>query len=194
VDHLHLLRRVMKKPSTGDLVSLQTVLLSWEEKAGTPEEGQRSADTLALLGDFYCFLTGLECKLEAHAFAELASRMDMGAVGGVIAENVLGAGPKLLERVLVGGLSEVLMVLASRQYVKAFDRELETFHQQVAWKLRAHFWHFSAVHRPELSPEQRAALIDELFTPLFDRKSPGEAKSIALAYLFQLLLLGTLLG
>jgi hypothetical protein len=194
VDHLPLLRRVITKPSTGDLVSLQTVLLSWEEKAGTPEERERSANALALLGDFYCFLTGLECKLEAHTYAELASRMDMGAVGGVIADNVLGAGCKLLERVLVGGLSEVLMVLASRQYVKAFDRELDTFHQQVAWKLRGHFWRFSAGRRPELSPEQRAALIDALFTPLLDRKSPGEAKSIALAYLFQLLLLGILLG
>jgi hypothetical protein len=149
---------------------------------------------LALLGDFYCFLTGLECKLEAHSFAEIASRMDMSAVGGVVAENVLGAGKNLLERVLIGGLSEVLMVLASRQYVKAFDRELDVFHQQVSWQLRRHFWRFSAERRPELSPEQRAALLAALFSPFLDKNTPSETKSIALAYLFQILLLGTFLS
>lgn len=83
---------------------------------------EQAATALALLGDFYAYLVGLESKLEAHAFAELASKMDMGAVGGVVVENMLSAGEKLLERILVGGFSEALMVLASRQYVKAFKR------------------------------------------------------------------------
>ncbi|MBZ5497999.1 MAG: hypothetical protein LAP85_16475 [Acidobacteriia bacterium] len=192
VDPVPLLQHILKKPSTGDLLSLQSILLSWEEKADSPPARERAATALALLGDFYGYLVGLETKLEAHAYAELASKMDVGAVGGVVAENVLGAGEKLLERVLIGGFSEALTVLASRQYVKAFNRELEAFYQQVAWQLRVHLWHFSAARRPELSPQERAAMIDSLFAPILDKKLPGEAKSVVLGCLFQVLLLGSL--
>jgi hypothetical protein len=109
-----------------------------------------------------------------------------------VAENMLGAGEKLLERVLVGGLSEALMVMASRQYVKAFNRELTAFYQQVIWQLRAHFWRFSAARRPGLAPAVRASLIDSLFAPVLHDKAPGNAKALVLACLFQMLLLGAL--
>lgn len=189
---LPVLQRILKKPLAEDLVSLQSILLAWEAAAPEPERRERIGTTLALLGDFYVFLTGLESKLEAHTYAEIASRMDMAAVGGVVAENVLGSGEKLLERILIGGLSELLMVLASRQYIKAFDRELGAFYRQVAWQLRAHMWRFSARNRPGLSPAQRTALIDALFTSLLDSKTPGEAKSIVLGCLFQVSLLGAI--
>lgn len=191
MDPLPVLQRILTRPSAGDLLCLQGVLLAKEEKAGTPRQREEAVSALELLGDFYCFLTGLESKLEAHAYAELASRMDMGAVGGVVAENVLGAGQKLIERILVGGFSEILMVLASRQYIKAFDRELNAFYQQVAWQLRIHLWHFSADRRPELSAAERAALIDGLFSAILDKNTPGGAKSVALGCLFQILLLAT---
>ena len=192
MDATTLLQRILKKPSAGDLLSLQSILLAKEEKADSPLARDQSAAALALLEDFYCYLVGLESKLEAHRFAELASKMDMGAVGGVVAENMLGAGEKLLERVLIGGFSEALTVLASRQYIKAFNRELEAFYQQVAWRLRTHLWRFSAARRSELSPSERAALIGALFAPILDNKTPGEAKAIVLGYLFQVLLLGSL--
>jgi hypothetical protein len=186
------LQRILTKPSARDLLSMQSVLLSWEGAADAPLTPEQLETALCVLGDFYCYITGLESKLEAHAFAELASKMDMGAVGGVVAENMLGAGEKLLERVLIGGLSEALMVLASRQYVKAFTRELEAFYQQVIWQLRTHFWRFSAARRPELDPSERVVLIDSLFAPMLDAKAPGNAKALALGCLFQLLLLGSL--
>lgn len=187
-----LLQRILTKPSSSDLLSLQSVVLSWEEQTGSPLARERIATVLALLGDFYAYLVGLESKLEAHAFAELASKMDMGAVGGVVVENMLDARDKLLERIFIGGLSEALMVLASRQYVKAFNRELEAFYQQVAWQLRAHLWRFSAAGRPELTPSERAALIDSLLAAVFDKEAPGHAKPVVLGCLFQVLLLGSL--
>jgi hypothetical protein len=192
MDPLPVLQRILKKPSAEDLVSLQGMLLAWEAEALEPERRERIATTLALLGDFHHFLTGLESKLEAHAYAEIASRMDMAAVGGVVAENVLASGGRLLERMLIGGLSELLMMLASRQYIKAFDRELGAFYRQVAWQLRAHLWRFSARNRPGLTPAQRTSLIDALFISLLDGKTPGEAKSIVLGFLFQVSLLGTI--
>ena len=192
MDPILLLQRILTKPTAHDLLAMQNILLSWEGAANAPLAPAQLATALSVLGDFYCYLVGLESKLEAHAFAELASKMDMGAVGGVVAENMLGAGEKLLERVLVGGLSEALMVLASRQYVKAYTRELTAFYQQVIWQLRAHFWRFSAARRPELAPSERAALIDSLFAPVLHDKAPGNAKPLVLACLFQLLLLGSL--
>jgi hypothetical protein len=190
VDPAPILQRILTKPAAADLLSLQSVLLSWEEKADSPLARERATAALSLLGDFYNFLVGLESKLDAHHFAELASKMDMGAVAGVVAENVLGAGKKLLERVLVGGFSEALTILASRQYIKAYNRELEAFFQQVAWQLRAHLWRFSAARRPEMAPAERAALIDSLFAPVFKQETPGSAKPIVLGCLFQVLLLG----
>ena len=171
---------------------MQSILLAWEGRTDAPLAPAQVATALSVLGDFYCYLVGLESKLEAHAFAELASKMDMGAVGGVVAENMLGAGEKLLERVLVGGLSEALMVLASRQYVKAFTRELTAFYQQVTWQLRAHFWRLSAARRPGLAPSERTVLIDALFAPVLHDKAPSNATPLVLACLFQLLLLGSL--
>lgn len=189
MDPAPILQRILTQPAPADLLSLQGVLLSWEEKADSPLARERVSTALSLLEDFYTYLTGLESKLEAHSFAELASKMDMGAVAGVVAENVLGAGQKLLERVLVGSFSEALTVLASRQYVKAYNRELEAFFQQVAWRLRAHIWRFSAAKRPKMAPAKRAALIDSLFVPIFEKETPGSTRSIALGCLFQVLLL-----
>ncbi len=189
MDTSQLLERIMKKPSAADLLKLQSVLLTTEEGADSPRSREQAGAALALLGEFYAYLVTVESKLDAHDYAEIASRMDMGAVGGVVAENVLGSGEKLLERVLVGGISEALTVLASRQYVKAFNRELDAFYQQVAWQLRAHLWRISAARRPDLSAADRAVQIESLFAPLDRKDTPGAAKPVLLGRLFQILLL-----
>jgi hypothetical protein len=186
-----LLLRILAKPTAEDLIALQGVLLAREEAAASPAALQKSAVALGILEDFHAYLVGLESKLEARAFSEVASRMDMCAVGGVVAENVLAAGEKLMERILIGGLSEALMVLASRQYVKAFNRDLDAFYRQVAWQLRAHLWRFSAARRPEMESSERARLIDSLLVPLMKRDAAGAARPIVFGWLFQILLLGS---
>jgi hypothetical protein len=191
MDPVPILERIVKRPNPGDLLSLQAYVLSQEEKADSPLARERAGSVLALLEDFYSYLVSLECKLEAQAFAELASKMDMGAVGGVVLQNMLDAGERLLEHVLIGGLSEALTVLASRQYVKAHNRELEALYRQAAWRLRLHFWRFSAARRPELAPSERAALVDSLFAPLLDKEARGDVKPVMLGWLFQVLLLGS---
>jgi hypothetical protein len=115
--------------------------------------------------------------------------MDMCAVGGVVAENLIHSGERLLERVLVGGLSEALMVLASRQYVKAFNKDLDAFCRQVEWQLRAHLWRFSAARRPQMPAPERALLVEALFTPLRKQDSLTAARPVVFGWLFQILLL-----
>jgi hypothetical protein len=192
MDPKPLLQRILTKPSAADLISMQSWLLSREEKADSPEMRAHVGAALLLLENFYSYLVCLESKMEARAFAELASKMDMAAVGVVVAENVRGAGERIVEKVLMGTLGEALMVLASRQYVKAFHRDLESFCRQITWQLRAHLWRFSANRRPGIPAQDRAEMINALFAPIMAETAPGAAKPVVLGCLFQILLLASI--
>src|SRR5437867_1186428 len=184
-----MLRGVLQGPTTEAMLALQGALLALESAASTAEQRSNVLSALAVTDDFYAYLTELEGKLGAHAFAELASKLDIGAVGGVVLENITEARDKLLQRVLIGALSEALMVLASRQYIKAYNCELDALHKQAAWKARAHLWRLSARKRPELTPGERTLMVDGLLAPLFHKDTPLEAKPILLGTFFQVLIL-----
>ena len=190
MDLSELTKRVMANPAPTDLLALQSALLAVEETSPSEEIRDLSSSTLEVLGDFYCYLVELAAKLDAHEYAELASKLDIAGVGGVVLDNVLDAGDKLMQHVLIGGLSESLMVLASRQYVKAFNRERDAMHEMTAWKMRAHWWRFSTKQRPDLAASQRGALITSLLQPVFNPEVAGEIKPVLLGRLFQVLLLG----
>jgi hypothetical protein len=184
-----LLRRVLAAPAAGNLLDLQAALLSAERRAAQQQQRVKIGSALAVLDDFYAYMVELQGKLEAHAFAELASKLDIGAVGGVVFENLFDAGKHLLQRLLIGGLSETLMIMASRQYVKAYNRDLDAMHRQSAWRVRRHLWRLSAASRPELTDESRTALVDTLLSPVLKEDNPSELRAILLGRLFQVLLL-----
>jgi hypothetical protein len=188
MDTLMLLRRVLAAPAAGNLLNLQAALLS-VEKGADQEQRFKISSALTVLDDFYDYIVELQGKLDAHAFAELASKLDIGAVGGVVLENIFDAGKHLMQRLLIGGLSETLMVLASRQYVKAYNRDLDAMHRQSAWRVRSHLWRLSAANRPELADESRTALVDALLAPVLEEDNPSELRAILLGRLFQVLLL-----
>ena len=75
-----------------------------------------------LLDAYYDFLTALAARATSREFSHFASLLDMGAVGGVALQNLLQAEAEgqWWGRLLAGGLSEGLMVLAARQYVRAW--------------------------------------------------------------------------
>ena len=182
---------VLRAPSAVSLRALQAALLALEDGAATSEDGDAAQAALLVAGDFHAYLAALEGRLEARAFAERASGMDVAAVGGVVLENMLDAGDRLTERILLGGLSEALMVLASRQYVKAFRRELVALYRDAGWKLRAHFWRVAARRRPGVDPVERTRLVDTLLAPVLSDGTPDAARSVLIGLLFQVLLLGT---
>jgi hypothetical protein len=160
-------------------------LLAAETESGRREAARRA---LELAGAFYSYLTELEAKSTAREYSELASLLDMGAVGGVALENLAEAGQQLLQRLLLGGLSEALMVLASRQYVKAWSREMRPTHMQAVWFLRGELWRLSAAGRPDLSAEERAVLVDSLLRPALSDETADEVCIALLGRLFQVLL------
>jgi hypothetical protein len=186
-----ILVNVLRTPSAASLSALQAAVLAVEHGSGPGPQLDAARLALAIADDFHAYLAALEGRVEARSYAELASRMDIAAVGGVVLENVLDAGERLTERILIGGLSEALMMLASRQYVKAFRRELVALYREVAWKLRAHFWRLAARGRPDVDAGERTLQVDLLLAPIASDATDDTVRSVLIGLLFQIVLLAT---
>ena len=115
---LDAVQSVLSQPTPDALVVLQAVLLA------RGEQGARVGRALEIAGHFHSYLSELQSKLTARQYSELASMLDIGAVGIVVLENLLCAGrEEVWKRLALGGLAEGLMVAASRQYVKGWQTE-----------------------------------------------------------------------
>jgi hypothetical protein len=181
-----LLERLLTVPAPADLLALQTWLLMAEAEPGRAQTVQGA---LEVAREFHTYLGEVEAKASAREYSELASKLDISAVGAVALENLAEAGESLLQRVLLGGLSETFMVLASRQYVKAWSREMRPVHMHAAWFLRGELWHLSMVGRPELASQARAELIDGLLAPVLRGEASDEVCAALLGHLFQIVLI-----
>jgi len=151
---------------------------------------------LPLLARFHGFLDRLATGSTSRSYSDLASRMDISALGSVIAQELSEAddATAMARRLLSGVLSEGLAVLATRQHVKAWAGEIEAVYREAAWDLYGMLWDFACRRRPELAPEKRRALLDELLAPVRDARLGGAEKAIVIGRLFQLLLVDALAG
>ena len=181
-----LLLRLMTEPSPTDLLALQTRLLVAESSI---ERADAAVQALEVAREFHAYLSELEAKYSARDYSELASLLDIGAVGAVALENLIEAGESLTERMFLGGLSEVLMVTASRQYVKAWSREIQPVHMKAIWFLRAALWRLSVEGRPDIGADERIALVDGLLAPALGGEEVDQIRPALLGRLFQILLL-----
>ncbi len=175
---------VLSHPTPHALLDLQGALLS----LGRDDEA--TARTLEVAGRFYGYLSELKTKIAAREYSELASRLDIGAVGAVALENVI-AGQKdhLWQRLLMGSLGEGLMVAASRQYVRAWKVETGLVHTQAAWYLTEALWRASHEAQPDLDPGERWQAIASLLAPANEPQVPAPEKATLLGRIFQILLL-----
>ena len=181
---LVLIRQIATAPSPAVLWELYGHLLA----AGADPALLKMVET------FHHYLCDLQSKATARQYAELASLLDIGAVGGVAIENLIGGGKEhLFQRFLLGTVSESLMVAASRQYVKGWQSELHSTHCQAAWFLAGELWRLSGEMQPDLPAEQRWESIKGLLNPARDAQTPNGAKAVLLGWLFQILLLSRLL-
>lgn len=180
------LTAVLTYPNCETLCTLQAELL---------QSGRNPDDPLLRrLGGFFVFLNQLSAGMSARHFSHLATLFDIGAVGGVAVQNLLEAKGDLTvlwKRLLAGGLSESLMVIASRQYVKAAETEMTGAYRQAGWFLYRELWRLSAQLQPEQAREERRESLDQLLAPVHDTAVSGSVKAILLVRLFQLLLLLT---
>ncbi|MGD8465778.1 MAG: hypothetical protein PVI09_18100 [Anaerolineae bacterium] len=175
---------VLSQPTPDALVVLQAVLLA------RGEQGARVGRALEIAGHFHRYLSELQSKLTARQYSELASMLDIGAVGIVVLENLLCADrEEVWKRLALGGLAEGLMVAASRQYVKGWQTETGLVHTRATWYLTEALWHASAEMQPDLAADQRWQAIDSLLSPARDPEVPAPHKAILLGRIYQMLLL-----
>lgn len=180
------LARVLTSPSADDLWNLRAGLL----EAGVHEE----AEVWGVIGEFHAFLDRLATGTSSRDFSELASRMDVSAVSGVLLEQLLEKhdARELAVRVLSGVLSEGLMVLATRQHVRAWQGELAAVFRGAAWYLYGAMWRWTEGLRPEVDAGDRRRLLDRLFAPLLEPGSPEAVRAVLVGRLFQILLVAHL--
>lgn len=186
-----LVARLARHPTLDDLCALQASLLALELD---PERGPAARRALVVAGEWHSFLADLESKLGARSYSQVASWMDIGAVGAAALEG-LGDGESISLRQLgLAALSEGLMVMASRQYVKAWSRELQPLAQRAAWILRGELWDLSHAGQPSMSPEARQSAVTAILAPALDPATAPEARLALLARVFQLVLLAHVAG
>jgi hypothetical protein len=155
-----------------------------------PEDLVVLQGALEIAGRFFAYLGDLRSKVAARDYSELASRLDISAVGVVALENMVsGEKETFWQRLFLGGVGEALMVGASRQYVRGWQVETEVVHQAAAWYLAEVLWRASREMQPELPPAERWEAIQSLLAPAYDAGVPAPAKALLLGRVFQLVLL-----
>jgi hypothetical protein len=175
---------VMSQPTPQALQDLQGALLALER------DGDSKAQALEVAGRFYVYLSELKSKIAARDYSELASRLDIGAVGAVALENIVsGDRADTWPKLLLGIVAEGLMVAASRQYIRAWRVETSLVHTQAAWYLAETLWRTSEEMQPDLDPTERWQTIASLLAPANDPQVPAPEKATLLGRIFQLLLL-----
>ena len=177
-------RPILTLPTPDALIALQGALLA---HGG---EGEAREWALEVTGHFYTYLSDLKSKITSRNYSEMASKLDIGAVGAVALENLLtSSSEELWKGLLLGGIAEGLMVAASRQYIKGWEAETALVHSQAAWYLTEALWRTSSEMQPDQQPEQRWEAIQTLLAPAHDPDVSAPEKAVLLGRIFQILLI-----
>lgn len=180
------LRQVLTSPTPEAL---------WDLRADLLERGSAPGDEIfEIIDQFHGFLESFTTLTSSRDLNHLASKLDISAIGGVLVEQLLERSDHrdMAMRILTGGISEGLMVLASRQYVRAAEGELSSLLREVAWVLYPLVWRWTTAANPDLAPEARRELIDRVIAALRDDDVSLTAKAILAGRIFQILLLAHL--
>jgi hypothetical protein len=174
---------VLTSPSPEGLWELRSRLLEANVAADSP--------VWRVVDEFHRFLDELGTRSTSRDYSQLASKLDISAVGGVVLEQLLepDESSRTSMRLLSALLGEGLMVLATRQHVKAWDVELSSVCRSAAWYLFGELWHWAAELKPELAPDERRKLLEDLLSPVRNDTTHSTSKAVVLGLLFQVLLL-----
>ena len=185
------LTQVLARPMPDALWNLRIDLLALADRLPADRQGEATW-TLEIARQFYGYLTELRSKMTAREYSRFASRLDMGSVGALAVQDLVTEREHLLESLFLGGLSEGLMVLATLQYIKAWEAEAALVHNQAIWWLFEGLWRLSREFRPEMPAVERQRLIDALLAPVCSEETAPAVKVALLVRLFQALLIGSL--
>ena len=182
------LRQALTAPTTDAL---------WELRADLLERDRDPDSTLFEVVDgFHRFLEAFATLNSSRDLNHLASKLDISAIGGVALEQLFERPDRkgLAMSILTGGISEGLMVLASRQYVRAAENELASLMRETAWNLYPLLWRWTTTANPDLETSARRELIEQLTVPLRDNDRPITVKAVLAGRIFQVLLIAHISG
>lgn len=179
-----LLERLLTAPNADDLWQLHPYLLAIR--------GPDAASASEVTRLFYCYLSCVTGKLASKEHSSAAARLAAGSVGVIALQDVLEAlasdRKRAIGNLLSGGLAATLETLGTFEHVKAWEREFASVHEEAIWHLYRLLWELSAETQPELSFEQRRALIDDLLAVARDPAREPAARVALVVRLFQFLL------
>ena len=181
--------------SLSEVFSKPTPRALWQLRGELLEGGYtEQSPVMPVINHFHHFLNELVAGSTARQYSHFASLLDMAAVAGVVLESFIGENDneEFWKRLMLGAVSEAMMVLAARQYVKAWEEEMKANYNEAAWYLSQEYWKLSAELRPDLDSVVRQKLIEDLVTPLQDEEIEGIVKAGLIVRLFQFLLLARL--
>jgi hypothetical protein len=185
------LSRLLANPNPDTLWDLCADLLAASDPL-PPADRARADWTLAIATRFHEYLSNLASTTTAHDFSQWASQLDMGSVGLLALQDLVTDRERLLKKLFLGGLSEALMVLASRQYVNAWQAEASHVHADTLWWLFEALWRLSRELRPDLAADRRRAEIETLMAAARSPSSPPALRAALVVGLFQSVLVGSL--
>lgn len=173
---------VLRQPDAVALATLQEALLA--DVAPSPERDC----CLELAGQFHHYLVSLQARLSARQYSELASWLDMTAVGLVAFQEMLRGAASDWRNLLIGLVSEGAMVWGSRQYIKAWAVEVGPIHEEASWALREALWRLSEETQPDLPAGQRLDTVRRIL-PAELARTEDSVRAVALGRLYQTVLL-----
>ena len=158
---------------------------------GNPELRTAVEGALSLAGDAHNIALEVRSGMSDKAYAQFASLLDLGAIGAIGLENLLVVERRRLVALLLGGLSELLTYLASREYVKGASARLSALARAQAPRLQDELWAALRRFRPKASAadhRQAQQAIDTFFAKALADGMPPEAQALIIAGALNLLL------
>ena len=156
------------------------------------ERAEAAERTLQAVSRLYAFTVEIRGFSGSRQAAETASLFDLGSVGVLSLENVLTSDKITPMRLLMSGLAEGLMFLASRQYVRGGNVVLESTYRGHILGLQDELWSVAMEFREREGLEairDARAKIDDVFRRLDDPAVPVPAKVAVLELLYALVVL-----
>ena len=182
---------LLANPNPDTLWDLRADLLVLADRLPSAERA-RADWTLAIATRFHEYLSNLAATTTAHEFSQWASQLDMGSVGLLALQDLVTDRERLLRKLFLGGLSETLMVLASRQYVKAWQAEASHMHADTLWWLFEALWRSSRDLRPDLAADRCRSEIEALMSTARSPENPPALRAALVVGLFQAVLVASL--
>ena len=185
------LHGVLTQPDAESLWQLRADLVLLRERLALDARG--NADfSIEIVGRFHAFLATVQSKMTAHEYSQLASKMDIGSVGLLAIQDLATDRERLFRKLLLGGLSEGLMVLATLQYVKAWKVEASQACSDASWWLFEGLWRLSAQLSPGLPAAERREQIEAALAPARALDLAPAVRTALLAQIYQVLLVCSL--